>query len=126
MTRARWTIMKFRHRARDARVIVHLRGAVLWTSIDSVGPERALHLSMAESPARSALQSHDFGICWRHSMKSLILLVDDEPAIRKSLAQALEENGYRVLQATNGRDALRMISDNGCEAPDLVISDVMM
>jgi DNA-binding response OmpR family regulator len=59
-------------------------------------------------------------------MKSLILLVDDEPSIRKSLAQALEENGYRVVQATNGRDALRMLSGNGCEVPDLIVSDVMM
>jgi len=74
---------------------------------DSVGPERAHDLSMADSAA-------------------LILLVDDDSSVRESLAQALEENGYRVLQATNGRDALTRVFDARCEAPDLIVSDVTM
>src|SRR5579871_3991565 len=59
-------------------------------------------------------------------MNSLILVVDDEPAMRESLAQALEESGHRVIQAANGRIALAMIADAGSDAPDLIVSDVMM
>jgi two-component system, OmpR family, response regulator VicR len=56
----------------------------------------------------------------------VIMVVDDERPVREFLAQALEENGYRVLQAFNGRHALHVISDAGSDGPDLIISDVMM
>ena len=52
-----------------------------------------------------------------------ILVVDDEPAIRQTLAALLEDEGYAVAQATDGLDAFDAI-ENG--AVDLVISDVMM
>ena len=56
----------------------------------------------------------------------VILVVDDEPAIREALTQALEETGHRVLQATDGRHALNMISSAAPYWPDLIIADVMM
>ena len=56
----------------------------------------------------------------------VIMVVDDERPVREFLAQALEENGYRVLQAFNGRHALHVMSDAGSDGPDLIISDVMM
>jgi CheY-like chemotaxis protein len=59
-------------------------------------------------------------------MKSLILVVDDERSVRELLAQALEQTGHCVFQARNGRDALEMISDGRCAAPDLIFSDLMM
>jgi CheY-like chemotaxis protein len=59
-------------------------------------------------------------------MKSLILVVDDDRSVRELLAQALEQTGHRVFQAANGRDAVEMISDGRCAAPDLIFSDVMM
>ena len=56
----------------------------------------------------------------------VILLVEDEPAVREFLAQALEQNGHRVLQAANGHQALKVVSGAECETPDLIISDVTM
>ncbi len=56
----------------------------------------------------------------------VIMVVDDERPMREFLAQALEENGYRVLQAVNGRHALNVISNARPDPPDLIISDVMM
>lgn len=55
--------------------------------------------------------------------RELILVVDDEPNIVDFLSLLLEEEGYRVRQAANGREALAAIED---ERPRLVISDVMM
>jgi two-component system nitrogen regulation response regulator NtrX len=52
-----------------------------------------------------------------------ILVVDDEPAIRKALRDVLEDEGYRVSVAGSGADALKAVSD---EAPDLVFLDVWM
>ena len=52
-----------------------------------------------------------------------ILVVDDEPAIRDLLQEALEDQGYAVYVATNGRTALAALHE---ALPDLVITDLMM
>jgi two-component system, OmpR family, response regulator RegX3 len=52
-----------------------------------------------------------------------ILVVEDEPTLRETLAEALEADGFRAVQAGNGREALeRFHADN----PDLVLLDVML
>jgi two-component system KDP operon response regulator KdpE len=49
-----------------------------------------------------------------------ILVVDDEPPIRKLLRMGLVSQGYDVLEAQNGKAALELLSSN----PDLVILDL--
>ena len=46
-----------------------------------------------------------------------ILVVDDDPELRVSLAHLLEKEGYTVAQATSGEEALQSIS---VRVPDLV------
>lgn len=52
-----------------------------------------------------------------------ILLVDDEPDILEFIGYNLRKEGYRVLTADNGRDAITLASK---EIPDLIVLDVMM
>jgi len=52
-----------------------------------------------------------------------ILVVDDEPAVRASLARVLDQAGYQVSVAADGRDALHQVA---LEPPDAVILDVVM
>jgi DNA-binding response OmpR family regulator len=52
-----------------------------------------------------------------------ILLVDDEEAVQKLLTYPLERDGYRVVQARDGEEALRRFSE---ESVDLVVLDVML
>jgi DNA-binding response OmpR family regulator len=52
-----------------------------------------------------------------------ILLVDDEDAIQTLLTYPLERDGYRVVQARDGEEALRRFSE---ETFDLVVLDVML
>ena len=52
-------------------------------------------------------------------MPNAVLIVDDEPVIRDVLAQVLTLEGYRVIQATNGRAAISAI------AADRAIMDVI-
>jgi len=52
-----------------------------------------------------------------------ILVVDDDEAIRTLLQEELEDEGYKVLIATNARDALKMVA---AEPLDLVILDIRM
>ena len=55
--------------------------------------------------------------------RPLILVVDDERAIRELLVFLLEEEGFATAEAGNGRDALRIAA---AQPPSLVISDFMM
>ena len=56
-------------------------------------------------------------------MEPVVLIVDDEEGIRESLSGILEDEGYRVVSAGTGEDALRMIQE---QTPDLVILDVWL
>ena len=54
---------------------------------------------------------------------STILLVDDEESIQRLLAYPLERDGYRVVQARDGEEALSRFAD---ERVDLVVLDIML
>ena len=56
-------------------------------------------------------------------MSRTILVVDDDPKIRQMLTINLTQEGYRVVMAGNGRDALFVARD---EKPDVIILDLMM
>jgi two-component system phosphate regulon response regulator PhoB len=52
-----------------------------------------------------------------------VLLVEDEAAQREVLAYNLEAEGFYVISADNGEDALMLVDE---EAPDLIVLDWMM
>jgi two-component system OmpR family response regulator len=56
-------------------------------------------------------------------MSDKILIVDDEPSNRNILSQELAHEGYSVLAASDGREALRQVESS---RPDLIILDYMM
>jgi DNA-binding response OmpR family regulator len=56
-------------------------------------------------------------------MAPTILVVDDEKKLRDMLRVYLEQEGYRVVEAGNGREALYIAR---YEKPDLIILDLMM
>jgi len=54
-----------------------------------------------------------------------ILLVEDEPGIRRSLARGLRGGGYTVLESADGSAALELFSEHR-ESIDLILTDVVM
>ena len=58
------------------------------------------------------------------SQRKTLLVVDDEPDIRESLRDALEDEGYRVAVARNGKEALEVLRT--LEKPFAVILDIIM
>ena len=56
-------------------------------------------------------------------MARTILVVEDEPTLRETVVDALEADGFRVLAAADGREALTTFR---AERPDLVLLDLML
>jgi two-component system, NtrC family, response regulator AtoC len=56
-------------------------------------------------------------------MRHSILIVDDEALTLRTIGRALEAEGYDVLSAINGEDALKLIAE---EKPDLALLDVVL
>jgi DNA-binding response OmpR family regulator len=56
-------------------------------------------------------------------MARTILVVDDEPTLRETLVDALEVEGFRVVSAADGREALTRFRE---DRPDLVLLDLML
>ena len=50
-----------------------------------------------------------------------VLIIDDEPQIRKLLEINLESNGYKILQAENGKDGIVQAASH---PPDLILLDI--
>jgi signal transduction histidine kinase/CheY-like chemotaxis protein len=57
--------------------------------------------------------------------RAMVLVVEDEPALRALAVTVLEEQGYGVLQAGNGRDATVIAERHGAGI-DLLLTDVVM
>jgi two-component system KDP operon response regulator KdpE len=49
-----------------------------------------------------------------------VLVIDDEPPIRKLLRMGLSTQGYEIIEATNGKMGLELLAEN----PDLIILDL--
>lgn len=58
-------------------------------------------------------------------MTHIILVVDDDEAVRSVARVVLERDGYTVLEAEDGAQALLMCEAFG-SAPDLILTDIMM
>jgi DNA-binding response OmpR family regulator len=56
-------------------------------------------------------------------MKKKILVVEDEEGLRLLYEEELEAEGYEVLTARNGKEAIRKLEE---EKPDLIILDIVM
>ncbi len=53
----------------------------------------------------------------------LVLVVDDDPDILQTLGLCLSSEGYRVLMAANGKEALEILDH---EHPSVILLDLMM
>lgn len=85
---------------------------------------------------RGEIPSFKVGTDWRFSKETLcrwfeeprtgpgtVLVVDDDPAVLRSIARMVERLGYRAQSATNGGDALELVSRS---VPDLILLDMAM
>ena len=57
------------------------------------------------------------------SQPPTLLIVDDEPQVRKLLETLLRHEGYQTLSASSGEEALQLVAQ---QPPDLILLDIMM
>ena len=57
--------------------------------------------------------------------RETILLVEDEPAVRQLFSQALARAGYKVHEARNGQEAIKVFDQHG-DSVDLLLTDMRM
>lgn len=62
-----------------------------------------------------------------HKTNGLVLVVDDEPDVRKVVRMTLEKAGYDVIEAEDGEKAIQAISkDENPLMLDVIITDIRM
>ena len=83
-------------------------------------------LTASGSPAlvrRTGLR--DFPLMLKKSPNVSVLIVDDEPLIRWSLAETLSDHGYGVLEAADGQGAVEAIKDSA-RPVDVIMLDLRL
>ncbi len=98
-------------------------GFIALSSEPHVGTSIQIHLPRVDEPA--ALDPARSGPAPTLAGTETILFVEDDPAVRSLASGALAAQGYAVLEASNGAEALALTA--GQDAPiDLVVTDLVM
>lgn len=100
------------------------QGYIDVTSALGKGTKVHLYFPVADEAATATQHSATPAVV-RHEGTETILVVEDEPAIRRAAKRLLEKKGYTVLLAEDGVAALDVIERQG-DRIQLVISDVVM
>ena len=103
-------------------IVTKAGGEIDVDSLPGAGTRMQVRLPVANqtvaltSPADTPLMRDD---------AKLVLVVDDEDALRMSIARFLERRGFRVLAARDGLDALAALAEHDWQV-DLVLTDIVM
>jgi signal transduction histidine kinase len=75
--------------------------------------------SRKSEPLRSSMQAPQPGL------SGTALVVEDQPAILRTMARALKSSGMNVLEASSGEDAMAVLRDQR-QLPELVVTDMVL
>ncbi|MEO7521836.1 MAG: ATP-binding protein, partial [Gemmatimonas sp.] len=91
----------------------------------AVGVGTSMHVALPLYAATSDKISRGVAEPPQESRAARVLVVEDEPGLRRLVAEILTRRGYTVEVASDGVDALASLAD-ASQLPDLVLSDVVM
>jgi PAS domain S-box-containing protein len=96
-----------------------------WIAVDSVlgeGTTIRVHLPALAGAAPEATVGAEPAVLRGNTA---VLVVEDEQLVRQAVSASLRQLGHRVVEASNGHDALRILGEQG-DAIDLVLTDMVM
>jgi CheY-like chemotaxis protein len=99
-------------------------GFLTLESTEGIGTTVKIHLPVGEAPAGPADEAPPASTGFQGAGK-VILVVDDESAIRKVNQRILELHGYQVVTASHGAEGLALFQLHG-QGIDLVLTDLTM
>jgi signal transduction histidine kinase len=102
-------------------IVQQLGGHIAVHSELAVGTTVALYFPRVEGgPTRSEAEADEA----TPRGDETVLVVEDEPSVRRVAARILRSHGYTVLEAENGEDALALLGR--VDPPDLILTDLVM
>jgi two-component system cell cycle sensor histidine kinase/response regulator CckA len=105
--------------------IVRQSGGSIWLySEPGMGTTFKLYFPRVSTPAETEILTAN-GNAGSLDGAETILLVEDEEEVRPLIAEALRSYGYRVIEASNGAEALEL-AEREAGGIDLLLSDVVM
>ncbi len=99
-------------------------GAVALESTPGKGTTVFLHLPRAQADPAAEPPSPNEPVLPRAGAGKTILVVEDQPDVREVIEAALSELGYRILTASDGIEARRILDSD--ESIDLLLTDLVM
>jgi signal transduction histidine kinase/FixJ family two-component response regulator len=97
-----------------------------WINVDSeVGRGTVFRIYLPRLAAKSGPESGQPALTTVPGGNEMILLVEDEGALRSSMRKALSQLGYRMLESVNGVEALKVWEQHRHEI-DLLLTDMVM
>ncbi len=103
-------------------IVVNHNGAIAVESVPGEGTTMSVWLPATLAPASHVAPSREVA---SRSGRETVLLVEDEAAVREVARRTLMTNGYQVLVARDGREALDL-AETRLPSIDLVLTDVVM
>jgi signal transduction histidine kinase/ActR/RegA family two-component response regulator len=103
-------------------IVKQAGGHISVTSEPGEGTSFRVYLPPTDEPAA---QAQEATAARREGGDERILVVEDDPAVRRIVCSMLERMGYEVVSAVTGEDALLQLATMGIR-PELVVTDVEM
>ncbi|MFT7616752.1 MAG: two-component system cell cycle sensor histidine kinase/response regulator CckA [Planctomycetota bacterium] len=103
------------------RVVESMNGALVYDCTDGHSPVLVIYLPLSELDMENPVQEDESFV--QHD--ETVLLVDDDPMVRRYTRRALEVSGFRVLEAANSREAMETIRQEEGQI-DILIADLVL
>lgn len=106
------------------RIVSRWHGHIAVSSEEGLGTTFTLYFPRVEAPVGVLPGVAEAGALPRGT--ETILLVEDEPGLRELAASVLQKQGYEVIRAAHGQEALTIVRDRRGKKIDLVLTDIVM
>jgi two-component system, cell cycle sensor histidine kinase and response regulator CckA len=109
-------------------IVTQSRGCVYVESNPGAGSEFAVYLPESIEPSQASAPAWTTPTSMPAQVRGgteMVLVVEDNPAVRRTVVRILKDAGYRVLVASNGFEGMAAFAQAGTPV-DLVVTDLLM